>query len=130
VSFIRVSWVPPDHVDDDDLVDAVAQAGFPVQGRAGRIYVLHTDGQVTQHDGTRAATKALIDDVGSELIVWLLKGSAVATSVRRLETRVECVLSLEGAPQEEQDEAAQAVSALLDELVDVAIEATLQRPAR
>lgn len=125
MSFIRISWRPPEHVEDDDLVDAVAQAGFPVLGRAGFIYVLHTDGQVTQHGGTLSATEALSSTAGNELILWLLHDSAVATTVRRLEQRVECVLSLEGAPDDEQKEAARAVNALLDGLVDVQIEARL-----
>jgi hypothetical protein len=126
VSFIRVSWRTPAHVDADDLVDAVAQAGFPVIGRAGFLYVLHENGQVSQHGGTRPATEALVSGPGHELIVWLLKDSAVATRVRRLETRVECVFSLEGAPDDEQREAAEAVNALLDGLDDVEIDARLQ----
>ncbi len=126
MSFIRISWLPPEHVEDDDLVDAVAQAGFPVLGRAGFIYVLHTDGQVTQHGGTLAATDALSSTAGNELILWLLHDSAVAATVRRLEQRVECVLSLHGAPEDEQQEAARAVNALLDGLVDVQLEARLE----
>lgn len=126
MSFIRVSWRAD--VDDDDLVDAVAQAGFPVLGRAGFIYVLHTDGQVSQHGGTLSATEALKSTVGNELIVWLLHDSAVATTVRRLEQRVECVFGLQGAPEDEQQEAARAVNALIDGLVDVDIEARLALP--
>ena len=125
MSFIRISWCPPSHIEDDDLVDAVAQAGFPVLGRAGFIYVLHADGQVTQHGGTLSATAALSSTKGNELIVWLLHESAVATSVRRLEQRIECMFSLHGAPQAEQDEAARAINALLDGLTDVQIEARL-----
>ena len=126
MSFIRISWRPPDHVEDDDLVDAVAQAGFPVIGRAGFIYVLHTDGQVTQHGGTLQATEALNATTGNELIVWLLRDSAVATTVRKLEHRVECVFALHGAPEDEQREAAQAVNAFIDGLVDVELEARLE----
>jgi hypothetical protein len=128
MGFIRFSWRAPDHVEASDLVDAVAQAGLPVLGRSGLLSVLHGDGRVTQHAGTRAATAALTREPGNELIVWLLQGSAVAATVRRLEERVECVLSLDGAPAEEQQEAARAVDALLDGLDDVQIEARLSLP--
>jgi hypothetical protein len=127
VSFIRVSWRAD--VDDDDLVDAVAQAGFPVLGRHGRIYVLHVDGTVTQHGGTRPATAALVGDAGNELLLWMLPGAAIATGVRRLEERVECTLALAGSPAEDQQAAARGVAALLTGLVDAAVDASLDLPA-
>ncbi len=128
MSHIRVSWCPPAHVDEADLVDAVAQAGFPVLGRSGFFYVLHRDGHVSQHGDSGGATAALAHQAGNELIIWLLHDSAVATTVRRLEDRIECVFSLEGAPEDEEQEAARAVDALLDGLQSVQIEARLSLP--
>jgi len=128
VSHIRVSWCPPAYIDESDLVEAVAQAGFPVLGRSGFVYVLHRDGHVSQHGDTGGATAALAHEAGNELVIWLLHDSAVATTVRRIEERVECVFALEGAPEEEQQEAARAIDALLDGLQAVQIEARLSLP--
>ena len=125
MSFIRVSWAAPEHVEDDDVVDAVAQAGFPVLGLRGRIYVLHADGVVSQHGGTLPATAALTGGVGNELLLWLLPGAAIASTVRWLDGRVECTLSLVGAPYADQQAAARAVADLLDGLKDAAVDAAL-----
>ncbi len=127
-SFLRISWRPPAHVDDDDLVDAVAQAGFPVLGMRGAIFVLRADGVVTQHGGTRPATAALVADGGHELLLWLLPGAAVAARVRRLEDRVECILGLDGAPADEQQAVARTVADLLPGLTDAHVDAALDLP--
>jgi hypothetical protein len=121
MSFIRLRF----RAEHDDVVGAVEAARLPVRGPSGRIYVLHDDGQVTQHPTAAQASFALSARPGSELLVWLVAGSAVATVVVREETRLVCRFDLAGASDDERAAAAAAVDVLLDGLADVELDAVL-----
>ncbi len=121
MSFIRLRFT----TSHEDVVVAVQEARLPLRGPSGRIYVLHEDGQVTQHPTAAQASFALTARPGAELLLWLVEGSAVATVVVREETRVVCHFDLKGASLEEQSAAAAAIDLLLDGLVDVDVDAQL-----
>lgn len=121
MSFIRLRFTTA----HDDVVVAVQEARLPLRGPSGRIYVLHDDGQVTQHPTAAQASYALTARPGSELLVWLVEGSAVATVVVREETRLVCRFDLHGASPEEQQAAAAAIDLLIDALPDVDVDAQL-----
>ena len=123
MSFIRVTFKA-----DEAVVDVVAHlqaAGFPVRGKASRFFVLHDNGHVSQWATTLDAHRAL-QLPGSELLLWLLKEDAVAAVVVVEAARVTCRIGLQGAPREEQHEAARAIERLLANLVDVDVEAELE----
>jgi hypothetical protein len=128
MSYVKLSWQPPEQVPDGDVVGAAVAAGLPVHGRGGRIFILHHDGVVTAHVQTHEASAVLAATAGNELLLWLLREAAVAATLRRLEKRVECVLSLEDSPPADQAEAARAIELLLDGLQDVAVDASLTLP--
>lgn len=121
MSFIRLRF----SAAHDDVVAAVEAARVPVRGPSGRIYVLHDDGQVTQHPTPAQASFALTARPGSELLVWLVAGSAVATVVAREEAVVVCRFDLAGASDDERAAAAAAVDLLIDGLKDVDVDAQL-----
>lgn len=112
MSFIRLRF----STAHDDVVVAVQEARLPIRGPSGRIYVLHDDGQVTQHPTAAQASYALTARTGSELLVWLVAGSAVATVIAREETRLVCHFDLAGASADEQQAAAAALRLVIDAL--------------
>ena len=130
MSFIRLRLrLDDDDVAADDLVAAVEAARLPLRGPSGRIYVLHDDGVVTQHPTAAQAWFALSKKPGSELLTWLVEGSAVATRLAREETWLVCHFDLEGAAAHEQHAAARAIDLLMiifeDEGRSVDVEASL-----
>ncbi len=126
MSFIRVSFTAQhERVVDGDLVGHAEHARLPVRGPSGRIYVLHADGSVTQHPTSPQASFALLARPGSELLLWLVPGAAVAAVLARHEARLMVRIDLEGASTDEQRAAAEAVDVLLVRLPDVELEAVL-----
>lgn len=140
MSFIEISFssslsssptapqTPGLHFNVHDVVAAAVAAGFPLKGAQGHFCILHGD-RVGQLPTTQLASVALRELDGAEILMFVYEGfeRCVACKLHYVDVteRVVVRLNLEGAPPEEQHEAARALTAIIDALPEVQLQAEL-----